>query len=413
MTTSVTNNFSFPKNKINVLLLENIHAEAELFFKNEGYNVISKKEALSESELINAISDIHILGIRSKTELTENVIKSANKLLAIGAFCIGTNQINIKACDQKGIAVFNAPYSNTRSVVELALGEMILLLRNITTKTEELHRGVWNKSAANSFEVRGKTLGIIGYGHIGSQLSILAENLGMKVLFFDLDDKMPLGNAIACKQIDEVLASADVVTIHIDGRESNFHFMDKEKFSKMKTGSIFLNLSRGHVVDYAALKLCLETKQIIGAGIDVYPEEPATNSNDFIFAIQGIDNVILTPHIGGSTEEAQEAIGKFVPNKIVNYINIGSTDGVVNLPQVQLPIQNNQHRILHIHKNTAGMLAKINQIIALHQVNISGQYLKTNEYLGYVIIDIENKYPEAFIDELKALEHTIKCRILF
>lgn len=404
---------NFSNNKINVLLLENIHLEAEFLFKNEGYNVITKKQALSESELIEEIKDIHILGIRSKTELTEKIINSADNLIAIGAFCIGTNQVDLKACNQKGVAVFNAPYSNTRSVVELALGEIILLLRNITTKSQELHRGIWNKSALNSFEVRGKTLGIIGYGHIGSQLSILAENLGMRVLFYDIQDKMPLGNAVACKKVEEVLSLSDVVSIHIDGRDSNLNFMDKNKFSYMKTGSIFINLSRGHVVDYKALKNCIESNQIIGAGIDVFEEEPASNSSDFKFELQGINNVILTPHIGGSTEEAQEAIGKFVPNKILNYINIGSTDGVVNLPQVQLPMQQNHHRILHIHKNMTGMLAKINQIIAYHQVNISGQYLKTNEFLGYVIIDVENEYPDAFIEELNSLEHTIKCRILY
>lgn len=409
----MTKSFSFPKNKIHVLLLENVHPEAEAFFKHEGYNVISKKQALSESELIEAVADIHILGIRSKTEVTDKVIAAADKLLAIGAFCIGTNQIDLIACNHRGIAVFNAPYSNTRSVVELALGEMILLLRNITSKSEELHRGVWNKSAANSYEVRGKTLGIIGYGHIGSQLSILAENLGMRVLFYDLEDRMPLGNAIACKHIDELLTAADVVTIHIDGRESNSHFMNRDKFTKMKQGSIFLNLSRGHVVDYAALKECLESNQILGVGIDVFPEEPSSNSSEFKFELQNLSNVILTPHIGGSTEEAQEAIGRFVPNKILNYINIGSTDGAVNLPQVQLPIQQDMHRILHIHKNMPGMLAKINQVIAYHQVNISGQYLKTNDYLGYVIIEVENEYPEEFLDELKSLEHTIKCRILY
>ena len=375
--------------------------------------MISKKEALSETELIAEIADIHILGIRSKTELTENALASASKLLAIGAFCIGTNQIDIEACNHRGIAVFNAPYSNTRSVVELALGEIILLLRNITTKSNELHQGIWNKSALNSNEVRGKTLGIIGYGHIGSQLSILAENLGMRVLFYDLEDKMPLGNAIACKQLEDVLIHADIVSLHIDGRLSNHHYMDKNKFSQMKTGSVFLNLSRGHVVDYGALKEALESKQILGAAVDVFPDEPTANSSGFIFELQGLDNVILTPHIGGSTMEAQEAIGKFVPNKILNYINIGSTDGVVNLPQVQLPVQQNQHRILHIHKNMPGMMAHINKIIANSQVNITGQYLKTNEFLGYVIIDVENTYPESFIEQLKSMEHTIKCRILF
>lgn len=404
---------SFPKGKINILLLENIHRDAVELFKNDGFQVEYQKGALSEDELIKIIPNIHILGIRSKTTVSAKVLEVANKLLAIGAFCIGTNQIDLNTCNKKGIAVFNAPYSNTRSVVELALGEMILLNRGIVTKSEGMHRGVWDKSAQNSFEIRNKTLGIIGYGHIGSQLSVLAESIGMRVLFYDLEDKMPLGNAIACINIDEVLQKSDIVTLHIDGRKDNFHFMDREKLQKMKEGAIFLNLSRGHVVDYEALKEYILNKKIIGAGIDVFPEEPSTNDEAFQFCLQNIPNIILTPHIGGSTEEAQAAIGRFVPNKILQYINIGSTDGSVNLPQVQLPLQKNQHRILHIHKNTSGMLAKINQIIASHSVNITGQYLKTNEEIGYVIIDVENNYSDAFIEEIKTLEHTIKCRLLY
>lgn len=404
---------SFPKGKIRVLLLENIHIEAISLFNNEGFQVESYKGAMSEEELIKKISDFHIIGIRSKTILTSRVLESAHKLLVIGAFCIGTNQIDIKTCNQKGIAIFNAPYSNTRSVVELALGEMILLLRNIVSKSESLHRGIWDKSAHNCYEVRGKTLGIIGYGHIGSQLSVLAESLGMKVVYYDIEDRMPLGNAYSCTDIVELLNQSDVVTLHIDGRKENENYFDSEKFNQLKTGAVFMNLSRGHVVDYEALKQNLISKKIIGASVDVYPEEPKSNDETFSFCLQNIPNVILTPHIGGSTEEAQAAIGRFVPNKILQFINNGSTDGSINLPNIQIPIQKNQHRILHIHNNTSGMLAKINQIIASHQVNITGQFLKTNDHIGYVIIDVENNYSELFIEELKSLENTIKCRLLY
>lgn len=405
--------FSFPKEKIKVLLLENIHVDSFDLFQSEGFQVESRKEALNEDELCAIVSDIHILGIRSKTQITHKVIQSANKLLSIGAFCIGTNQIDILSCSQKGIAVFNAPYSNTRSVVELAMGEILLLLRNVVDKSQALHQGKWDKSASNSYEVRGKTLGIVGYGHIGSQLSVVAESIGLKVIYYDINDKMPLGNARVCNSIDELLELSDIVSLHIDGREENTNFMNTANFHKMKSNSIFLNLSRGHVVDYQALKEVLLSKKIIGAGIDVYPEEPKSNDETFSFVLQNLPNVILTPHIGGSTEEAQSAIGKFVPSKILQYINNGSTDGSVNMPSVQLPIQKNQHRILHIHKNVAGILAKINLVIASHQINISGQYLKTNEEIGYVIMDIETDYSSEFIEELRTLEHTIKCRILY
>ena len=409
----MTKQFSFPKEKIKVLFLENIHSDSFDLFSSEGFQVENKKEALSEDELISIISDIHILGIRSKTNLSAKVLESAEKLLAVGAFCIGTNQIDIPTCNQKGIAVFNAPYSNTRSVVELAMGEIFLLIRNVFEKSQSLHRGMWDKSANNSYEVRGKILGIVGYGHIGSQLSVMAESVGLKVLFYDLVDKMPLGNATACSAIEDLLEQADIVSIHIDGREENTHFMDAVKFDKMKANSIFLNLSRGHVVDNDALKKHLLSGKIIGAGIDVFPDEPKSNDEPFSFALQNIPNVILTPHIGGSTEEAQSAIGRFVPAKLLQYINNGSTDGSVNMPNVQLPVQLKHHRVLHIHKNMPGILANINQIIASNKINITGQYLKTNEDLGYVIIDFEDEYSSTFVEDLKALEHTKKCRILF
>lgn len=405
--------FSFPKEKIKVLLLENIHPDSFDILSSEGFQVESRKEALNEDELISIISDIHILGIRSKTHLSPKVLEAAEKLLTIGAFCIGTNQIDIPTCNKKGIAVFNAPYSNTRSVVELAMGEIFLLIRNVFEKSQSLHKGIWDKSAFNSYEVRGKTLGVIGYGHIGSQLSVMAESVGLKVLFYDVVDKMPLGNAIVCGSIEELLKQADIVSIHIDGREENTHFMDAVKFDAMKEGSILLNLSRGHVVDYDALKKHLLSGKIIGAGIDVFPDEPKSNDEPFSFTLQNIPNVILTPHIGGSTEEAQSAIGRFVPMKLLQYINNGSTDGSVNMPNVQLPVQLNHHRVLHIHENMPGILASINQVIASNKINITGQYLKTNEDLGYVIIDFEGEYPSAFVEDLKALKHTKKCRILF
>ncbi|MFN5847858.1 MAG: phosphoglycerate dehydrogenase [Chitinophagales bacterium] len=404
--------YSYPKEKIKVLLLENIHSDAYEMFASNGFQIDSRSEALSEEDLCKIIQDIHILGIRSKTHVSNKVVKSANKLLCIGAFCIGTNQIDISACNQRGIAVFNAPYSNTRSVVELALGEIILLMRNVINKSQDLHLGKWDKTSENSFEVRGKTLVIIGYGHIGSQLSVLAEAIGMKVLFYDIIDKMPLGNAQS-SDINELLHQSDVVSLHIDGRKENHQFINADYLDKMKEGSIFLNLSRGYVVDYFALKEALLSRKIIGAGIDVFPDEPKSNGENFHFILQNIPNVILTPHIGGSTEEAQSLIGRFVPNKILNFINNGSTDGSVNFPSVQLPTQNNQHRILHIHRNVPGILAKINQVIASNEVNITGQYLKTNEEMGYVIMDIEGEYPDSFFGELKSVEHTIKCRILY
>lgn len=405
--------FSYPKSLIKVLLLENVHPAAVASFEKEGFSVEFHKGALDEDELCEKIKGVSILGIRSKTNVTAKVLQHADRLISIGAFCIGTNQIDLKTCTEKGIAVFNAPYSNTRSVVEMAVGEMIMLIRKIFPKSTAMHQGVWDKSANHSFEVRGKKLGMIGYGHIGTQLSVIAEALGMEVYFYDLTDKMPIGNAKKCKTMDEVFEVADVLSLHIDGRQSNANLITAASFAKMKDGVIFLNLSRGHVVDIAALVDALQSGKVAGAGVDVFPEEPKTNQDPFVSELIGLPNVILTPHIGGSTEEAQEGIGHYVPERLLEYINNGSTTGSVNFPEVQLPLLVQSHRMLHIHRNAPGILAKLNAIFAKHALNITGQYLKTNEQIGYVIVDIDKTYAKEFIQEIKQMEETIKFRMLF
>jgi D-3-phosphoglycerate dehydrogenase / 2-oxoglutarate reductase len=404
---------SYPKSRIKVLLLENVHPVAVEAFKREGFNVEFVKGALDEDELAERIKDVSILGIRSKTNVTKKVLENANKLMTIGAFCIGTNQIDLKTCTQKGIAVFNAPYSNTRSVVELAVGEMIMLIRNIVPKSNGMHAGKWDKSANNSFEVRGKKLGLVGYGHIGTQLSVIGEALGMEVYFYDIVDKMPIGNAKKCRSLDEVLRVSDVVSIHIDGRKDNTNLITKKHFEQMKNGVVFLNLARGHVVDVPALVEAIKEGKVSGAGVDVFPYEPKTNNEEFVNELRGLPNVILTPHIGGSTEEAQEGIGQYVPERLLEYINNGSTTGSVNCPEVQLPLLQESHRLLHIHKNVPGILAKINTIFAKYQINITGQYLKTNEQIGYVIMDIDKGYSDEFLLELKNIEETIKFRMIY
>ena len=406
-------NISYPKNRIKVLLLENIHPSAKEMMQKEGYQVELLSGALNEEELIEKIKGVSILGIRSKTNLTSKVIKHADRLLAVGAFCIGTNQIDLEACQDKGIAVFNAPYSNTRSVVELAIGEMIMLMRGVPQSVMEMHTGKWNKSATGSFEIRGKKLGIIGYGNIGSQLSVVAEALGMKVYFYDIVDKLALGNATMCSSLEELLSISDVISLHVDGRSENTNIIRKEEFDLMKNGVVFMNLARGQVVDIAALVENLKSGKILGAGVDVYPEEPKNNYEEFVSELRQIPNVILTPHVGGSTVEAQENIAQFVPNKMVDYINAGNTFSSVNFPELQLPKLQNAHRLMHIHKNVPGILAKINQIFAKNEVNIVGQYLKTNEKIGYVITDINQKYNEKVIEELKNIEDTIRFRILY
>jgi D-3-phosphoglycerate dehydrogenase len=405
-------NLSFPKSKMKVLLLEGVHPDAKQLFIDDGFEVEYLKTALTESELKEKIKDVYVLGIRSKTQLTADVLQHASKLLCVGTFCIGTNQVDIACCEAKGIAVFNAPYSNTRSVVELAVGEMIMLIRKIIPKSNNLHQGIWDKTANNCYEVRGKTLGLIGYGNIGKQFSILAEALGMNVCFYDVADCLPLGNAKKMNTLESVLKIADVVSLHVDGRKENTVMIGKQEFNMMKDGAILLNLSRGHVVDVNALSAAIQSKKISGVGVDVFPNEP-NNNEAFESELRGLNNVILTPHIGGSTEEAQLAIGNFVPQKLIEYINNGSTQGSVNVPELTLPKMKDSHRFLHIHKNVAGVLAKITNTLAQHQVNINGQYLKTNENIGYVITDVSSNYTDECVKQLKAIEETIKFRMLY
>jgi len=411
--TGTPNNISYPKNKINVLLLENVHPVAVEIMKAEGFNVETYAAALTEDELCEKIKNVSVLGIRSKTHVTAKVLDNANRLMVIGAFCIGTNQIDLKMATQKGVAAFNAPFSNTRSVVELAIAEMIMLIRNIPDKSVMMHKGVWDKSARGSFEVRGKKLGIVGYGNIGSQLSVLAESLGMKVLYFDAEEKLALGNAVKCKNLKELLNASDVISMHVDGRSKNENLIGEQEFSAMKKGVIFINLSRGHVVEIAALKNAIHSGKVAGCAIDVYPYEPVSNNEEFLSELRGLPNTILTPHIGGSTMEAQENIGSFVPAKMMDFINSGSTSNSVNFPNLTLPTLENAHRLIHIHHNMPGILASINQVLASNGVNIMGQYLKTNESIGYVITDINKEYSKDLIKDLKGIEHTIKFRILY
>lgn len=404
---------SYPKNRINVLLLENVHPVAVEMMKAEGFNVETYPAALTEEELCERIKNVSVLGIRSKTQVTSRVLENANRLMVIGAFCIGTNQIDLKAATQKGVAVFNAPFSNTRSVVELAIAEMIVLMRGIVDKSNKMHQGVWDKSAKGSFEVRGKKLGIIGYGNIGTQLSVLAESLGMKVLYYDTEEKLSLGNATKCKGLREVLQQADVISLHVDGRDSNTNLIGEREFAQMKKGVIFLNLSRGHVVDIDALRKYILNGTVAGCAVDVFPYEPVSNDEEFVNALRGLPNTILSPHIGGSTLEAQENIGQFVPGKMMDYINSGSTSNSVNFPNLTLPTLENAHRLIHIHDNVPGILARINQVLADNGVNIVGQYLKTNEHIGYVITDVNKLYDKDIVTKLRAIDHTIKFRILY
>lgn len=406
-------NISYPKNRINVLLLENVHQHAHQVFGNEGYNVTYINSALDEDELCEKVKGVHILGIRSKTQITARVLEHADRLIAIGAYCIGVNQIDLQACLQRGVVVFNAPYSNTRSVVELALGEMIVLMRQVYQKSNQMHQGNWQKTSTNCFEIRGKKLGIVGYGNIGTQLSVIAESLGMQVYYYDIIDKLALGNARKCNSLKELLGLCDVVTLHVDGRKENTAMMGAQQFEWMKDKAVLLNLSRGHVVDIEALVTNLKNGKLLGAGLDVFPQEPKNNTDPFVSELMGLPNVILTPHVGGSTEEAQFNIASFVPDKIIDYINSGNTWLSVNFPNLTLPEFSRAHRLLHIHRNTPGILAKINNILASHNVNILGQYLKTNEVIGYVITDIDKEYDKAIIEELKQIEHTIKFRVLY
>jgi len=404
---------SYPKNRIKVLLLENIHEDAINKLKSEGYQVEVYPAGMTEDELVEAIKDVSILGIRSKTQVTKKVIANAKRLLSVGAFCIGTNQIDLEACLEKGIAVFNAPFSNTRSVVELALAEIILLMRNLPDKISSMHQGKWDKSASGSFEVRGKTLGIIGYGKIGSQLSVLAEAVGLNVQYYDVEEKLALGNATPCGSLEQLLQTSDIISLHVDGRPENQLMIGSEEFGAMKKGVVFINLSRGHVVDIDALAENIKNGKIHGTSVDVFPEEPLSNDHPFESPLIGLQNSILTPHIGGSTLEAQENIADFVPGKIMEYINTGTTTNSVNFPNITLPTFTQSHRFIHIHKNKPGILAEINNILAKHGINIVGQYLKTNETIGYVITDIDKKYSEDVVKDLKKIGGTIRFRVLY
>jgi len=405
--------YSFPKEKIKVLLLENIHHKAVEYFEKEGYQIQLLNKSLDENELIEHLSDVRVLGIRSKTQLSPRVFEQAKQLKAVGAFCIGTNQIDLDAAQKVGVAVFNAPFSNTRSVAELSIGSMIMLLRHIFEKSMYMHEGKWEKSATGSYEVRGKKLGIIGYGNIGTQLSFLAEMMGMQVYFYDLEEKLIIGNARKCETLEELLATVDIVSLHVDGRPENNNFFGSKEIQQMKQGSVFLNMSRGSVVDLVALKRALTAKHIAGAAIDVFPDEPVKNSDVFTHELVGMQNVILTPHIGGSTMEAQENIAEFVPSKLVDYINSGSSMGSVNFPNIQLRQVKDAHRIIHIHKNVPGMLARMNKLFADRGINVVGQYLQANEHIGYVITDISKGYDDSIMQELTQIEHTINCRVLY
>ncbi|MBN7816685.1 phosphoglycerate dehydrogenase [Algoriphagus pacificus] len=405
--------FSYPKSRIKVLLLENVHPIGVELLKEEGYDVEVVSSAMNEEELCEKIKNVSILGIRSKTNVTKKVLENANRLISIGAFCIGTNQIDLETCQEKGIAVFNAPFSNTRSVVEMAIAEIIFLMRNFADKSVAMHQGKWDKSATGSFEVRGKKLGIVGYGNIGAQLSVLAENMGMNVFYYDVIERLALGNATKLNSLDELLSTCDMISLHVDGRKDNKNLIDKQKIAKMKKGAILVNLSRGHVVEISALKEAILSGHLAGCAVDVFPEEPKNNSEPFVSDLIGLPNTILTPHIGGSTLEAQENIARFVPGKIMEYINTGNTYNSVNFPNIQLPFLHDAHRLIHIHLNEPGVLAKINQVLANYEINIVGQYLKTNEKIGYVITDINKAYSPDAIDALKSIPGTIRFRTLY
>jgi D-3-phosphoglycerate dehydrogenase len=381
--------------------------------REEGYTVEAIAKALNEEELCKAIKGVHILGIRSKTKVTVKALEAADKLMAVGAFCIGTNQVNLEACTKAGIAVFNAPFSNTRSVVEMVIGEMIMLMRGTFPKSVGLHQGKWDKSASHSYEIRGKKLGIVGYGNIGSQLSVLAEALGMQVYYYDVEEKLALGNAKKMNSLKDLLRKSDVVTLHVDGRAENKGLIGPREFKMMKDGVIFLNLSRGHVVDIDALRKHIDNGKVRGAAVDVFPKEPGSNSEPFESPLLGLPNVILTPHIGGSTIEAQKNIAVYVPDTLISYINTGNTTTSVNLPPVRVAEMKGAHRLLHIHANVPGILARINSIFSHYNINILGQSLKTTDSIGYLVTDIDKSYDKDVMSELKAIDHTIKLRVLY
>ncbi len=410
----MTTKTSLDKSKIKFLLLEGIHPSALQLLHKAGYtNVESVTGALPNDELMRKIDDVHFVGIRSRTQLTEEVFQAAQKLVAGGCFCIGTNQVDLDAARQRGVVVFNAPYSNTRSVAELVLGEAILLLRGIPAKNAAAHRGGWLKTAENSYEIRGKTLGIVGHGSIGSQLSVLAEGLGMQVVFHDIVTKLPLGNARQADSLQQLLSVSDIVTLHVPELPSTQWMIGAAELAAMKPGAILINASRGTVVEIDALAEALKSGHLHGAALDVFPVEPRTNKDEFISPLRGLDNVILTPHIGGSTMEAQANIGLEVAEKLVKYSDNGTSISAVNFPEVALPSHPGQKRILHLHHNVPGVLSAINQVFAQHGINIAGQYLRTDEKLGYVVMDIDAGTVDLPIAQLLEITGTIRCRVLF
>ncbi|MEB0138517.1 MULTISPECIES: phosphoglycerate dehydrogenase [unclassified Undibacterium] len=406
--------FSLDKSKIRFLMLEGIHHNAIDVLQRNGYtNIDYLRTALDEAALIEQIRTAHFIGIRSGTEMTERVLQAADKLIAIGCFCIGTNQVDLDAAMVKGIPVFNAPYSNTRSVAELVLAETILLLRGIPEKNAQLHRGAWSKSALGAFEARGKTLGIVGYGNIGSQLSVLAESLGMQVIYYDVITKLPMGNAHQLASLAALLAQADVVTLHVPETAATENMMGDAQFAKMKPGSIFINAARGSCVDIEALAAALDSKQIGAASIDVFPQEPKSNADEFVSPLRRFDNVLLTPHIGGSTLEAQANIGVEVAEKFIRYSDTGATLSAVNFPEVALPRFFGKHRLLHIHKNIPGVLSAINRIVAENGINISAQSLMTKDALGYLVMDVDVDCSALGLHKLLEIEGTISARVVY
>ncbi|WP_339338663.1 phosphoglycerate dehydrogenase [uncultured Oceanicoccus sp.] len=405
---------SLDKSKIKFLLLEGIHQSAVDTLKAAGYtNIVCHPKALPEDQLKAEIADSHFVGIRSRTQLTEAVLSGANKLIAIGCFCIGTNQIDLDAATNQGIVVFNAPFSNTRSVAELVIAEAILLLRGIAEKNALAHRGVWQKSASGSFEIRGKQLGIIGYGSIGMQLGVIAESLGMQVVFYDVASKLPLGNAMQVASLSELLAKSDIVSLHVPETGSTKNMIGVQELAQIKQDAILINASRGTVIDIDALAAALESGHLAGAAIDVFPVEPKSNDDEFISPLRKFDNVFLTPHIGGSTMEAQENIGLEVAEKMARYSDNGTSISSINFPEVALPAHNDMHRLLHTHRNVPGVMSAINQVFAENNINIRAQYLQTTKEIGYVVIDIDAEYSELALKKLTEVNGTIRCRVLF
>lgn len=405
---------SYPKEKINILLLENISDLAVENFKKAGYSSVRKiTGAMPEEELAKQVKNVHLLGIRSKSQITPTILQAASKLQAIGCFCIGVNQVDLKEATRQGVTVFNAPYSNTRSVAELVIALSVMLIRRIPDKDKAAHEGKWMKESKGSYELRGKTLGIIGYGNIGAQVSVLAEAFGMKVIYYDIVTKLPLGNAHQCKTIKEVVAEADIITLHVPETSQTKNMINAAVLKNFKKGSILINYARGEVVDLNALRNVLQSGQLSGTAIDVFPVEPEKNGDVFTSPLQGLPNVILTPHIGGSTEEAQANIGEDVSAKLINFLETGSTTGSHTVPELALPLQEGTHRILHIHKNVPGVLSQVNTLLSGHNINILGQYLKTNDNIGYVVLDVDKHLSKEALELLKSIKETIKVRMLY